>query len=147
MSTPRSNSIYGHNASKVIGEPQKTKSANISGFTLDYYQHPAKHTDPRRLYRHAYDVYSLAILLLEVGLWQQLSIDEYSDDEDAEDHYERRRWICREYLQELRWTCGDTYVDVVLSCLMIDCGDDEAAMVSERELCAKIVADLEGCRA
>jgi hypothetical protein len=30
---------------------------------------------------------------------------------------------------------------------MIDCSDDEAGMVSERELCAKVVADLEGCRA
>jgi hypothetical protein len=41
----------------------------------------------------------------------------------------------------------DTYADVVLSCLMIDCRDDEAGLATERELCAKIVADLEGCRA
>jgi hypothetical protein len=142
----RGSSIYGHNTVETVGEPQETRK-NISGFTLDYYQHPAKHADPQRLYRHAYDVYSLGILLLEVGLWQQLNIDEDFDDEDGEDHYERRRWICRSYLEDLRWACGDTYADVVLSCLMVDCSDDEAAMASERELCAKIVADLEGCRA
>lgn len=147
----RRSSIYGHNTSDKIGELQETKKTNISGFTLDYYQHPAKHANPKRLYRHAYDVYSLGILLLEVGLWKSLSIREDSswgkDGDDGEDQYERRRRICREYLDDLRWECGDTYANVVLSCLMIDCSDDEAAKSSERELCARIVADLEGCRA
>lgn len=121
---------------------------------LDYYQHPAKHADPKRQYRHAYDVYSLGILLLEVGLWEQLKNHENSRsgydsncDFDEEDHYERRRWICREYLDRLRWECGDTYADVVLSCLMIDSSDDEVAKASERELCARIIADLDGCQA
>jgi hypothetical protein len=140
-------SIYGHNASEIIGQPEEMRETNISGFTLDYYQHPAKHADPQRLYRHAYDIYSLGILLLEIGLWRQLRIREKYDNDDGEDHYERRREICRYYLPELRWTCGDIYANVVLRCLMIDCSDEEAAMASERELCAKIVADLEGCRA
>ncbi|KKP07836.1 hypothetical protein THAR02_00044 [Trichoderma harzianum] len=68
-------------------------------------------------------------------------------DSDEEDHYERRRRICREYLDDLRWACGDKYADVVLSCLMINSSDDEVAKASERELCARIVADLEGCQA
>jgi hypothetical protein len=148
MKTTRSSSIYGLNAFNTIGEPRETKRTNISGFTLDYYQHPAKHADPQRLYRHAYDVYSLGILLVEIGLWTNLQVyDDVSDDEDNEDHYERRRRICREYLPPLRWCCGQTYAEVALKCLMIDCSDDEAGMASERELCAKIVADLEGCRA
>jgi hypothetical protein len=29
---------------------------------------------------------------------------------------------------------------------MIDCHDDEAGLATEKALCAKIVADLEGCR-
>jgi serine/threonine protein kinase len=143
----RASGIKGHNVSGMIAQPQETRRMNISGFTLDYYQHPAKHADPQRLYRHAYDVYSLGILLLEVGLWRQLRIREEPDGVDGEDHYEQRRGICRHYLPELRWACGDIYANVVLKCLMVDCSDDEAAMSSERELCAKIVADLEGCRA
>lgn len=142
--TPRANSILGRNMLEKVSVTEQTKDTNISGFTLDYYQHPAKHADPMRRYRHAYDVYSLGILLLEVGLWQKLR--NYSDD-DEEDHYERRRGICREYLDRLRWACGDTYADVVLSCLMIDGSDDEMAKASEREPCARIVADLEGCQA
>jgi hypothetical protein len=145
---PQYRGIYGHNPLETIGElPQETPQTNISGFKLDYYQHPAKHANPQRLYRHAYDVYSLGILLLEIGLWQELGIREDSIDEDIEDHYARRREICRKHIYALRWACGNTYAEVVLSCLMIDCSDDEAELASERELCAKLVADLEGCRA
>ncbi|KAM0465616.1 hypothetical protein ACHAPV_001669 [Trichoderma viride] len=164
-------SIYGRNMLGEEAVAKRTKETNISGFTLDYYQHPAKHADPTRQYRHAYDVYSLGILLLEVGLWEKLrdyensrldytvrirrrdsDHDDYYDtdsdaDYDEEDHYERRRWICREYLDRLRWACGDTYADVVLSCLMINSSDDELGKASERELCARIIADLEGCQA
>jgi hypothetical protein len=133
---------------KVVAE--RTKEITISGFTLDYYQHPAKHADPKRQYRHAYDVYSLGILLLEVGLWEKLGdygSSLYDSKDDEEDHYERRRWICRNYLDRLRWECGDIYADAVLSCLMIDSIDDEMQKASERELCARIIADLEGCQA
>jgi hypothetical protein len=66
--TPPVGSIYVRNSLGKVAVPEQTKETNISGFTLDYYQHPAKHADPKRLYRHAYDVYSLGILLLEVGL-------------------------------------------------------------------------------
>lgn len=142
----RLGSIYGYDMLGKTLLPEASKDMNVSGFTLDYYQHPAKHADPKRLYRHAYDVYSLGILLLEVGLWEQLKNYEHSGDED-EDHYERRRWVCRKYLDRLRWACGDTYADVVLRCLMIDSSDDEVAKASERELCARIVADLENCQA
>ncbi|KAM6480515.1 prion-inhibition and propagation-domain-containing protein [Trichoderma sp. SZMC 28011] len=179
--TPQGDTTYGRNMQRKAPVKEQTKETNISGFTLDYYQHPAKHADPKRLYRHAYDVYSLGILLLEVGLWEKLinyedtrplgpgyfeevrivrrhAIPDSDEDDhnkrrhinpdyDEEDHYERRRWICREYLDRLRWACGDKYADVVLSCLMINSSDDEVAKASERELCARIVADLEGCQA
>jgi hypothetical protein len=154
LGTPRADTIYGRNMLGKVAMVEQTKETNISGFTLDYYQHPAKHADPKRLYRHAYDVYSLGILLLEVGLWEKLknyedsrSMYDKNPDYDEEDQYERRRWVCRKYLDRLRWACGDTYADVVLSCLMIDSSDDEVAKASERELCARIVADLEGCQA
>lgn len=153
--TPQPNSIYGRDMlNRLTATREQIKDINISGFTLDYYQHPAKHADPMRQYRHAYDVYSLGILLLEVGLWEELSLKDDSDDDsdddfdsENEDQYERRRWICREYLDRLRWACGDVYADVVLRCLMVDSTDDEAAKASERELCARLVADLEGCQA
>lgn len=140
-------SIYGYNMLAKTFLPEASKDMHVSGFTLDYYQHPAKHADPKRLYRHAYDVYSLGILLLEVGLWEELQNYRHPPSYEDEDHYERRRWVCRTYLDRLRWACGDTYADVVLRCLMIDSSDDEVAKASERELCARIVAKLENCQA
>jgi hypothetical protein len=133
----------------VVVSLERRKKTNISGFKLDYYQHPAKHANPLRLYRHAYDVYSLGILLLEVGLWTKPRVYDVgnSDDQDGEDYYERRGWMCRNNIPDLRWEFGDNYADVVLRCLEIDCTDDEMGLASERELCARIVADLEGCRA
>ncbi|KAK4145067.1 prion-inhibition and propagation-domain-containing protein [Dichotomopilus funicola] len=152
--TPSLKNIYGRDMLNKSTVSEPTKDINISGFTLDYYQHPAKHADPQRLYRHAYDVYSLGILLLEIGLWETLrNYDDFRSgynmipDYDDEYQYERRRWICREYLDRVRWACGDVYADVVLSCLMVDSMDDEVARVSERELCARLVAELEGCQA
>ena len=144
----RHTSIYGRNMLGKVARKEEAKETNISGFTLDYYQHPAKHADPKRLYRHAYDVYSLGILLIEVGLWENLNDTYYQYGGDGEeDHYERRTWICKQYLNRVRWQCGDTYANVVLRCLMIDSSDDEVAKASERELCVQIIADLENCQA
>ncbi|KAK0713954.1 hypothetical protein B0T26DRAFT_742435 [Lasiosphaeria miniovina] len=128
VGTPRADSIYGRNALNQLTVSDQTKDIKISGFTLDYYQHPAKHADPMRQYRHAYD---------ELSSYSLRSLD------DEEDHYERRRRICQVYLDRLRWECGDTYADVVLSCIMVNSTNDEIAKASERELCARIVADLE----
>ncbi|KAJ4110275.1 hypothetical protein NW768_012035 [Fusarium equiseti] len=145
---PRNASIYGRNILGKVARNDETKETNISGFTLDYYQHPAKHADPTRLYRHAYDVYSLGILLIEIGLWETINDSYYPDWGDPEeDYYERRTWICQQYLDRVRWQCGDTYADVVLRCLMIDSSDDGIAKTNERELCVKIIADLENCQA
>lgn len=44
----QNSSIYGYNVPVDIG--WKTRKTNINGFKLDYYQHPAKHAKPKRLY-------------------------------------------------------------------------------------------------
>ncbi|KAF4954262.1 hypothetical protein FGADI_5387 [Fusarium gaditjirri] len=70
--TFRSASIYDRHMLGKAASTEEAKETNIGGFTLDYYQYPAKHADPKRLYRHAYDVYSFGILLTEVGLMEEL---------------------------------------------------------------------------
>ncbi|KAK4669657.1 uncharacterized protein QC763_204880 [Podospora pseudopauciseta] len=44
---PRPASIYGRDILNKTKEPEQTKDLNIAGFTLDYYQYPAKHADPQ----------------------------------------------------------------------------------------------------
>ncbi|KAK5045788.1 hypothetical protein LTR84_008881 [Exophiala bonariae] len=128
---PRFDSIYGRDMLRKNDVPEQPTETYLSGFKLDYYQHPAKHANPKRLYRHAYDLYSLGIVLLEVGPWRGLRNYD-AGGSSVEDHYDRRRWICRQFIDELRWECGETYADVVLSCLMIGSSDDEVGK-AERE--------------
>jgi Prion-inhibition and propagation len=138
----------------------------------DYYQHPAKAALPARLYRHAYDVYSLGVLLLEIGLWSPIeafrrkkgyhnksssttssSLDSEASDNPRgtstvpKDHYEKRRQLRRQLVPELRFLCGDRYADIVLECLMVDTMDDEVSKASQRELFARIAVNLENCQA
>ncbi|KAF2232530.1 hypothetical protein EV356DRAFT_568620 [Viridothelium virens] len=133
-------------------------SRRFNELRLDHYHHPDKRASPRRMYRHAYDVYSLGIVLLEIGFWSRLeSIREDYDDNGyksvrsrvhfPEDPYEFRRFVVENYLDKLRFTCGDVYADVVYKCLMVNATDSEIGEASQRELCARVAADLSGCRA
>ncbi|KAF2440828.1 hypothetical protein P171DRAFT_456862 [Karstenula rhodostoma CBS 690.94] len=152
--TPRPDNIYSHNILDKVAIPKQTEDTYISGFTLDHYQHPAKHADPQHLYRHAYNIYSLGILLLEVELWEELinyeelRSDYYPNPEyNEEDHYKRRQWIYQEYLNRLRWAYGDTYTDIILSYLIINSSNNKVGKASERELYTRIIANLEGYQA
>jgi len=55
----------------------------------DYYEHPEKRCGPERLYRHAYDVHSLDIVLPEIGLWKGLSIENVNDNRNRNNHTRR----------------------------------------------------------
>lgn len=149
--TPRVNSIYGRNMLGKVATPEQTKETNISSFTLDYYQYPAKYADLKHLYRYIYNIYSLGILLFKVGLWEKLknykdSRSGYNENSDynKEDYYKRRQQIYQEYLNYLRQAYKDTYADVILSYIIINSSNDKVAKASKRELYARIVADLEG---
>ncbi|KAL9076216.1 MAG: hypothetical protein Q9157_003751 [Trypethelium eluteriae] len=138
--------------------PPRMRSRRIGELKLDHYHHPDKRASPRRMYRHAYDVYSLGIVLLEIGFWSRLErIREDYDDVGyksvrsrvhfPEDPYEFRRFIIETYLNKLRFICGDVYADVVYKCLMVNATDSKIGEASQRELCARVAADLSGCRA
>lgn len=44
--------------------------------TFEYYQHPARGTDPSLTYAPMYDLYSLGCVLLEIGLWEPIFNDQ-----------------------------------------------------------------------
>jgi serine/threonine protein kinase len=70
--------MYGVNDRRVV----TTTTKRPYDMNLDYYQHPDKRRNPIIRYSRAHDVYSLGVLLLEVGLWKSLdSILEVGDDE------------------------------------------------------------------
>lgn len=150
-----------YSADQLRRRPTTTRRAGE--IKLDYYHHPDKRASPNRAYRHAYDVYSLGIVLLEIGLWYPIEMDykpEYEHDEKydptprrfgskrfPEDPYEFRRYVIAEYLDKLRFMCGDIYAEVVHKCLMVNANDSEVDEASQRALCARVAADLSECRA
>ena len=49
--------------------PDPAEQAAARNLTMDYYQHPAKLSDPNLPYERFYDLYSLGVVLLELGGW------------------------------------------------------------------------------
>jgi hypothetical protein len=51
---------------------------------LDYYQHPEKRYNPLVRYSRTHDIYSLGVLLLEIGLWKPIAAVIKLPDDDFE---------------------------------------------------------------
>lgn len=74
-------------------------------------------------FRKAYDVYSLGIILLEIGLWRPVK-DLSSRKEPIEAFRQRIR---KTLLPELRYRAGKIYFDIVRRCIEGDLGQDDIA--------------------
>lgn len=82
-------------------------------FISSIYRHPRVHSGQRNLYKPAYDIYSLGIIFLEVGLWMpihQLWKTRYT----RQDFQIRLQTV---YSKRLAGKCGKTYMRVVDYCL------------------------------
>ncbi|KAK4222543.1 hypothetical protein QBC38DRAFT_427079 [Podospora fimiseda] len=119
--------------------------------SLDIKHHPYKKLYPDRPYCHTFDVYSLGIVLLELGMW--MSIDDMfrrlADESPYEEPFTIRNRIVEIAKSSLPGLCGDTYTGVTVACLDVDAGDfeSEADLAEQRSLCARVAADLAQCRA
>ena len=81
---------------------------------INIYQHPDKVANPARRFRHSYDMYSLGLVLLEIGLWQNL---ETFDNGRYVDAYGFRTFVLSKLVPELWGQCGSIYGEVVKDCL------------------------------
>ena len=103
------------------------------------YKHPEKLRDPLIPYRHSYDVYSLGIVLLEIGLWEPL-------DKKIPRAIDERLEYLLECSERLFGACGSIYTRCVRQCLQIDT-DDLAGKGTLRKLSWTIGKELALCRA
>ena len=78
------------------------------------YQHPDKLAKPSRRFRHSYDIYSLGLVLLEIGLWQNLQTFDNGQWDDA---YAFRKFVLNKLVPDLWGQCGSIYGGVVRDCL------------------------------
>ena len=79
-------------------------------FNVDFYKHPDKAAKPARRFRHSYDIYSMGLVLLEIGLWQSL---QKFESETWTDAYAFRRFVLERLVPDLWGQCGSIYGGVV----------------------------------
>ena len=92
---------------------EDTRAAHQESFISSIYRHPMAECGKRTAYKSAYDIYSLGLILLEVGLWMpihQLWKTKYS-------HHSFKARLQTVYSKKLAGKCGDRYMRVVEYCL------------------------------
>ena len=110
---------------------------------IDLYKHPDKVVNPARRFRHSYDIYSMGLVLLEVGLWQSLEMFKNGSWTDS---YTFRKFVLEKLVPDLWGQCGSIYGGVVKDCLTMstDIGlEDEEG----RRLAWSIAERLNQCNA
>lgn len=128
---------------KSVSRRHEVDDGNDQKPGIHIYQHPDKVAKPARRFRHSYDIYSVGLVLLEVGLWQ--SLKGYEDREWA-DAYAFRDFVLKRLVPDLWGQCGSIYGGVVKDCLTMssDIGlEDEEG----RRLAWSIAERLNQCNA
>lgn len=82
-------------------------------FISSIYRHPRVERGQRAAYRSAHDIYSLGLILLEIGLW--MPIHKLWKPKYARSDFKSR--LQSVYIKKLAAKCGSTYMRVVDYCL------------------------------
>ncbi|KAI9801444.1 MAG: hypothetical protein M1833_002676 [Piccolia ochrophora] len=123
-------------------EPKIAVSNSAARPPLNIYQHPDRARDSSTRFRHTYDVYSLGLVLLEIGLWQALE-SVITDNIISED--ELRQFILSRLVPDLWGQCGSIYGKVVRECLTLRSESVAMEEESQRRLCWDIAERLDQC--
>ncbi|MCJ1312219.1 hypothetical protein MMC25_005893 [Agyrium rufum] len=118
--------------------PKTTAAAYL---LRDKYEHPGRSRCAEDEYFPAFDIYALGLVLLEIGLWQQ--IGSFQRPEDTPLSFRRR--MVEVEVRHLRGQCGAVYADVVKRCLGVEvtgCWEDSMEVLGYG-----IAARLDECRA
>ena len=107
--------IVGTHKSRPGSESWHTEGPSQESDFLDY-QHP-DYTNTRR-FQAEYDYYSLALVLLEIGLWTPLAAWSQRPEYRMLSPHELRDVIVKVYVPRLGPRMGEAYRDVVKLCLM-----------------------------
>ena len=125
---------------KIVTNFSRAPEVDVS---IDFYKHPDKAANPARRFRHSYDIYSMGLVLLEIGLWQSLQTFE---NRNWTDSYAFRKFVLEKLVPDLWGQCGSIYGGVVKDCLTMstDIGlEDEEG----RRLAWSIAERLNHCNA
>ncbi|KAI0884593.1 uncharacterized protein GGS22DRAFT_144418 [Annulohypoxylon maeteangense] len=109
----------------------------------DIYHHPDKRNSPGRAYQYAYDIYSLGLLLIEIGLWKPLySIVKGGQNVDPNLF---QKHVLEKVDSEVAGACGRTYANVVRTFITMQSKGSPDSMKIQRDTCAKMASELSRC--
>ena len=106
------------------------------------YQHPDKVASRFRRFRHSYDIYSLGLVLLEIGLWRSLQSD---SDTRRQNYHKYQESVVTQLVPRLWGQCGAIYGSVVKDCLTMETDDPSPAEKSQRRLAWNLAERLDRC--
>lgn len=106
---------------------------------IGIYQHPERLKHPNRPYRRVFDIYSLGLILLEIGLWQ--SVESFVGGITDFTTEEFRGFLRKRVVPDLIGQVGSVYAGVVQECLSLRVDEDREDVV-EKTLIWDIAARL-----
>ena len=94
------------------------------------YRHPKRWGTPQETFDQAHDVYSLGVILLEIGLWERAEdmISGLRPEQRLPEQVSQH--LLRHTNERLAHRCGDVFADAVRKCLALNSDEDDAAVSS-----------------
>jgi len=91
------------------------------------YRHPNRWGTPREIFTQVHDVYSLGVILLEIGLWERA--EDMISGLKAEQRLPEQvsQYLLRHTNERLAHRCGDVFADAVRKCLTLNFDKDNDA--------------------
>ncbi|KAL8880562.1 MAG: hypothetical protein Q9198_002057 [Flavoplaca austrocitrina] len=92
------------------------------------YRHPERWDYPKESFSKIHDIYSLGVVLLEIGLWEPIiKFDGKKGEESLKEHYPNahatKDRLVRHATKRLGFYAGEKYQELVLKCLKGEFGD------------------------
>lgn len=140
---------YGYARAESAGQVGTDAAFSETIFTdraANFYRHPNtfESGEKRTKFKKTYDIYSLGIVLLEIGLWASCSppVSDFSAPKTV------RKTLVDKYLNGyLAYRVGTTYQDVVRTCILGGFGHPgKEKNWLELEFMKRVVRKLEGCK-
>ena len=120
-------------------------SQNDMSTTSNLYRHPDYQLpSPTKKFRRSYEIYSLGVVLLEIGLWRRISSFKKQEHTSPLVFAEHLR---KSIVPLLGFYVGEVYRDAVSKCLdasLHGCGEDEGYRLTS-SFSKQVVEALEGC--
>lgn len=120
----------------------RTAATRPATTPLDIYHHPDKRANPNIHYQPVHDLYSLGLVLLEIGLWKPLTsiLEEHHIPSQTEDRPDFAAPV-----RKLHASCGEIYEAAVRALLSMKTRADRDGKRIQMEQAARIYAELARC--